>query len=181
GGKSFGVGVSAPVYVMDTKTKAYVAGAADDTKDADITAGGNVLISANGHLDILLVAGTVGAGKSGGVGLSATVLTHDDVVEAYIGQNADVTAKGLRNGVAVNTGEFDDDGNPLTVIAKGLFVTAISTEDALTIAAAGAFAGTFSLAGSASVNSLNETTLAHIDAGADINAVHAVTDLRPSD
>src|SRR5262249_4479335 len=81
GGKSVGIGASAPVYVVDTVTKAYVAGNADDTKDADITAGGNVLISADGHADVLLVAGTLGLGKSTGVGLSATVLTHDDVVE----------------------------------------------------------------------------------------------------
>lgn len=132
-GKTGGRGASAAVHLMDTTTRAYIAGQADDALDADIVAGGNVLISADGRADVLLVGGTLGLGKTAGVGLSATVLTRNDRVEAYVGQNADVTAKGLRDGILVSTGELDANGNREVRSAKGLFVTAISNEELLTV------------------------------------------------
>ena len=138
-GNSVGVAGSGTVQVLTTTTRAYIGGATVHAGDISVTA--------DGHLDATMVAGSIGASAgSAGVGAAASVLVHTDTVEAYIGDNAVVTSDG----------------------ATGITIAATSSEDLITIAAAGGGASTAGVAGSAVVNVLTEHTHAFIGRSANI-------------
>src|SRR5262249_58139523 len=67
------------------------------------------------------------------------------------------------------TGAKDGAGVPITESFHGVSVTAVAFQDFVSVAVGGAAAGSAAVAGSATVESLNETSKAHVDAGAQIN------------
>ncbi|MCI0344497.1 MAG: hypothetical protein L0221_03490, partial [Chloroflexi bacterium] len=136
--------------MSDNETRAYVA------QNATVDANGDVRIAANQDTEIDTIAGQGGlslSSSSGGVANSTIV--HLDTVEAYIGQDAQVTGRGNTAG------------------QKGVEVEATSTEDLKTIAAGASVSADSSglgIGGSVNVNVLDEDTKAWIASGADVNA-----------
>ena len=157
-----GMAGSAGVYVVTTKTKAYL------KSGTILKVGGNALLIAEGDYDMLAIAGQISGGAAGG-GISNVTLVHTDSVEAFIGNSANVTALGSGDPSQVPTGERDDDNQWLTTEANGLIISAISYEDILSIAA-GASGGGTTIVGSATVEVLGETTKAYIGDDAVINS-----------
>lgn len=137
-GNSVGGAASAAVQVIETTTHAAVEDGTDATDHATLVAGGPITVSAHGSLDTKLIAGSVGAGGTAGIGAANTTLVHTDAVEARVGDWTEVNSQGR------------------------LAVHADSTETYLTIGAAGAAGGSGSFAGAAVVNILNETTHATV-------------------
>ena len=138
-GDSAGVAGSASVQVIRTKSQAYLQ---DGTigNVAAVSAAGNLSITADGDLKIKLIAGAVGIGGTAGVGASNTTLVHTDEVKAWIGDRAIVEAGGL----------------------NGILIKADSSEDIISIGAAGGLAGDVAVAGTAVVTILDETTIARV-------------------
>ena len=145
-----GVAGSVSVQVVTTGTHAYIEGTSSGTA-ASLNAGGNITITADGHFDVKMIAGSLGIGSSAGIGFANTTLTHRDTVEAYLG-----------NRVSAITGG-----------ALGLSVAADSSEELTAIAAAGGAASSAAIAGSAVVNDLDENTRAYIGDHAVIDATSA--------
>ena len=144
---SVGVAASIAVQVQDTSTKAYVEDAASG--QTSLHAGGKVAVTSNGALKTLLIAGGVGVGGgSAGVGIANTTLVHTDTVEARVGNRGHVTAAG----------------------SGGVEVGATSSEDLISITAAGGVGGTAGVAGAATIIVLDETTKATVGKGATVNA-----------
>lgn len=145
---SVGMAVSASVVVLDTKT---FAGVNDGTSGdyAELTAGGNVTIHAQGDLTLKGIGGAVGVGSSAGIGGSNQTLIHTDTVEAAIGNFARVTSSGAG-------------------ATTGVEVSADSNETIVGIAAAGAAASSVAVSGSATVNLLTEITTARVGRGAHV-------------
>ncbi len=148
GGQSVGVSGAASVYVIDAETDAQVAG------NATLDAGGNLTVSASNEAEIDLIAGGLGIGGDAGVGASNTTLVRDDTVQASIGGNAHLATGGN----------------------AGLAVTSISSEDIFTLAITGGGSATAGIAGSATVNTLTDTTHASIGAGTQVDAISAASD-----
>ncbi|MBI3347591.1 MAG: hypothetical protein HY020_10320, partial [Burkholderiales bacterium] len=132
-----GVGGSVSVYIVTNDTEVTTAGGAGSA----LQAGGSVAVTADAPFDINQIAGALAYGNSAGVGISSTVLVHNDTVQALVG--------------------------PSTVIAAGstggVDVAATSHENILTIAVGGGASSSAAVAGSVVVNVLNETTKARID------------------
>ena len=147
-GGSAGIVGSASVLDIDTTTSAYIAGTAIGAARTEVDAGGDVKIGANDAFSAIMIAGSVGASSSAGVGAANTTLIHTDTVEAYVGERAIVATAG----------------------ATGLTVTADSSEDIISIAVAGSGAGTAAVSGSAVVNVLDETTRAYMGRNAILTA-----------
>ncbi|MCB2043248.1 MAG: hypothetical protein KDH48_22030, partial [Rhodoferax sp.] len=144
GGSGVGISGSFSVYVLGTTTRASTEDGSNIlTPGARLDAGDRVSVRADGQLDFIPVAGSLAiSGSSAGVGLSNTTLVHNDTVEARIGDRSTVVARGW-----------------------GASVVAHSSEDVTSVAAAGSGASSAGVAGSATVNILNETTLARIGNG----------------
>src|SRR5439155_736002 len=94
-----------------------------------------------------LLAGSVGGGSSAGFGVASAILVRDGLVEASIGQNADIKAA---SGV-------------------GLDVSAEQTEDIMLMAIAGGGASSAGIAGSVTVGVITNVTKAWIGTGATLN------------
>ena len=140
---SAGVSGSISVVVFTSDTEAVVG------LGADLRASGDVSVTAKSDADIFLLAGGLAFGVSAGVGIASTVLVHTDNVRAEIVGNS-----------IINTGG-----------GVGLTVSAISTDDVLTIAAAGGgSASSAAIAAAIVVNVLNETTLARLGGGSTVTA-----------
>jgi len=148
-GSSVGIAGSASVFVITTTTRAYVEGAASASDAATIQAGG-LTLDADGDLDLTTVAGSIGAGSGVGAGAANATLVHVDTVEAYVGDRASVTISG-------NT-------------PSGITIDAHSTEELISVAAAGGFAATAGVSGTAVINILTETTRAYVGRGATVDA-----------
>jgi hypothetical protein len=155
---------SITVSIIDDTTQAYISGAT-----TQVTADGNVVVSAFQDLHVGTGSGGFSGAGSAAVGLANSTVTTDDVTEAYIGTG--VTAIGRGNGAAYQayTGKKDSSGAPITEDFHGVSVTSVSFQDVLSLAVGGAGGGTAGIAGSATVEVLNETSKAHVDAGAQIN------------
>src|SRR5205823_4580466 len=109
-------------------------------------------LTAQGNAKFTMIASSAGvSGGSAGAGIGATTLVHTDNVEAYIGDGAVIAAKG----------------------AQGLSLTATSTEDMLAIAGALGIGSSVGVAGSATINILNEHTHAYIADGAKVNQINS--------
>ncbi|MBK5565795.1 LEPR-XLL domain-containing protein [Ensifer sp. SSB1] len=149
-----GVAASVGVVVLDTSTEAYVeTGTALDK--SEIHAGGNVSLKATGDAKIFALAGGIAFGQGAGIGIGGTVFVHIDDVKAEIRGHADV-----------------ETGGPV-----GLDVSAISTEDVTTIAAAGGVsASSAAVAGSVAVTVLTETTIARIGSNTAVTAQSGAND-----
>jgi hypothetical protein len=168
GAGKFALGGSVTINEIGTETNKHTTRASIGDGSI-IEADGSVVVAANDGLDMLLVAGVLGGAGTAAIGASnTTVITHN-TVESSIG-NAQVTARGNQSPVLVAAAEKDVNGNRTTESLTGLAVTATSYEDIQSFAIAGVGAGKFALAGSATVNVLNETTKASIGQGARINS-----------
>src|SRR5690606_11526675 len=108
---------------------------------------------ADADADIWMIAGGAAfSGSSVGVGIASTVFVHTDNVSAIVGEFASLSTSG----------------------DTGLTVSAHSTEDVMTIAAAGAgSASSAAVAGSVAIQVMTENTLAAIGDDATITATSA--------
>ncbi len=153
--QSVGVTGSFVVLVLNPSdsspgTRAYIDGG--PRQATVVHAGGNVTIQAEDNAsNIGLYAGQVSVGGSAGVGISAAVLVRSGIVDAWIAGGDDIWAKG----------------------ATGLTIGATQNEDVTLIAVGGTVGGSAAVAGSATVDVLNNVTHAHIDRGATINSNNA--------
>ena len=155
GAQTFALGGSVSLADVSNTTLAFVNGG---TLTTDRTIG----VAAYDDASFKLLAGGIsGAGKAA-IGAAAATTITDNRVEAFV-TGATVTARGSGSGVALRTGGLNSQGVPLTSLIRGLGVFAVSREDIVTFAAGGAGAGTVGIAGSASVNVLDETTRAYIE------------------
>ncbi|EXI89661.1 MAG: hypothetical protein AW11_01349 [Candidatus Accumulibacter regalis] len=143
---SAGVSGSVIVVVLSGKTGAYLG------DNVLLYAGGNVVISASDDAvnsddpsrpGIELYAGASAFGGTAGVGISSSTLVKTSIVAAYIGDDAEVEVAG----------------------SQGLSVTATQTECLNTVAQGGSGGGDAGVAGSATVNVLDHTTLAYLGKG----------------
>ncbi len=148
-GSDVGIAFSAAVQVIEPTTRAVIENGTNANDGAAVMAGSSVTLAANDTFTTTMVAGAVGAAGTAGVGASNTTLVHNDIVEARVGDWSTVTTGG-----------------------NGLSVNATSSEELITIAAAGGAAGTVSVAGAAVVNVLNETTTAVIGRNVMITATN---------
>src|SRR5271165_7216 len=139
-----GIAASISVAVINTETDAYIGGMA-------VLNTGAVTISASDNFVTTMIAGSVGAGGSAGIGVANTTLVLNPTVQAYIGGGANVTASGT------------------------VSVTAAASESLITIAAGIDAGGDVGVAGSAAVNVLNDTTTAYVGPSAQITTT--TTDL----
>ena len=150
-----GAAGSIVVVVLDQGSSSSEGTSASIGNDAVVHAGGNMIVAASDNADpskmLQLYAGGVAFGSSAGVGLATTTLVKTLVLDAHIGQNASISA-----------------GGP-----AGLSVTAKTQDNLKTIAVAGAGGGEAGLAGSATVNIVNETVHAFIDQGTTVVALQA--------
>ena len=135
------VGGSIPVTVLTTKTRAFIGEDATSlSAGAKAAAGGNILVSAQDDTDGDVIAGSVAIGIGGaGVGASVGVTVINKDTEAFVGDYATVDARAntsaTLNGIDTN-GDFTAENG-----FKGLAVQAASSEDLLSVAAAGAGRG----------------------------------------
>ena len=106
GGGAAGVAPSAGVLIITPTTRAYIADALLPAQGAVVAASGNVILSAADENDLDVISGNVSFSGTAAVGVAAVVPVVTKTTEAYIGQYADVTAKGLAAGAEVNTGRF---------------------------------------------------------------------------
>ncbi len=138
------VGVAASISIADihTDTDAYVGNA------AVIQAGGGVSVSSTSAFKTTMIAGSVGAAGTAGIGVANTTLAHSATTQAYIGSSGTVTAAGT------------------------VSLSATAGEDILSIAAGIAGGGDAAVAGSAAVNVLNETTTAYVGPGSTITTTN---------
>jgi hypothetical protein len=148
---SAGIAGSASVSVITTETDAYLGAS------TVLNAGGGVTLSATGTFKTTMIAGSVGAAGTAGIGVSNTTLVHTDTVQAYVGGSAHVTAGGT------------------------VSITATASEDILSIAAGIGGGGTVGVAGSAAVNVLNETTTAYVGPSATIHTTSGDLTVSASD
>ena len=155
-----GAGVAGSVAVDKIKQVAKAAIAPNMRVNAE----GTVRVDADGLLQNIRIAGSVGGGKRAGVGGAFTInLVPDRLIQAEIGSNATVSGSGNRPAVV--------DPQDLLRASRGVAVDANTTDRSLLFAAAGGIsAGTLGLAGSAIGDSIsNSKTEAVIRSGARIN------------
>lgn len=133
-GKSAGVALTAGIAIVTTNTRAHV------DAGASLVASGAVSLSATSAFKTTMIAGSVGAAGTAGLGAANATLDHTGTTLAFIGADATVKAG----------------------TAGGLSIGAIAGEDILSIVAGVAVGGTAGVAGSAAVNILTETTSAYI-------------------
>ncbi|TMB93338.1 MAG: hypothetical protein E6J38_11040, partial [Chloroflexi bacterium] len=127
-------------------TRAYINGG--PSAGATVHAGGKLEVKATDTVTGLkLLAGSVGGGSSAGFGVASAILLRDGLVEASIGQNADIKAA---SGV-------------------GLDVSAEQTEDIMLMSIAGGGASSAGIAGSVTVGVITNVTKAWIGTGATLN------------
>ncbi len=173
GSAALGVGAvglagSVSVISIDNHTSAYLADTTDNEAPTDVSAGGNIVISADDNTETDIIAGSV-AGGSVGIGGAVGVTLIDKDTRAYAGDNAVVNADGnSENVISASSGQMDDDGNFTKKNIKGLSIQASSTEDFSTITGAGA-GGYAGLAGAVVVNDLESNTFAYTGESAQIN------------
>lgn len=153
---------SASGNALTNTTKAYIAGGKAESAAADTKGSVAVIADDTAAVTSIAGAGAVAAGGSGvGVGASTSVLVTDNIVSAAIGDNTKINALGNDAGILI-------DGKT----NAGLTVAAKSEEEIVTIAAGGAGGGNAGIAGSATVNVLNQQSKASIGKTAAINAVN---------
>jgi hypothetical protein len=168
GSGAVGIAGSATVLTLTNTTEAYI----DD--NAQAIAQGNVVVAADNYDDLDTIAGAVAITGGAGFGVSNSTIVKKDTTKAYVDAGATVIAQGLRGAIAVPTEQRDNQGNVITQDMVGVSVTATSGEDLRTIAAGAGVAGGQGIAGSATVNVLDETTDAYIGNGAQVTANGAI-------
>ncbi len=163
GGGKAGVGGSVAIAVVANDVQAYAG------KSASIDSDGNVLIRAQDDTTAVLTAIAGAGGGTAGVGGSLAVATVVGSTKAYVGESAQVNARGLGDAASVYTGET----GKITEAAKGLAVTAYNTENVVTTDVSGAGGGNAGVAVSLSGNVIANTAEAYIGRSAKINESNA--------
>lgn len=158
----FAIAGSLPVISLDLRTHAFL------DVEANVQAGGDLLVRAVDDSDLDLFAGTAAVGLNGGVGASVAMTLVDKDTQAWIGANAVAAADGRTDGFQALNG----DAAGGVVLAHGVGVQALSSEDVLTVAVTGGVAS-LALPASLAVTVLDSDTAALIGAGASINAPSA--------
>jgi hypothetical protein len=126
---------------------------------ATTLSGGNTTVAASHTTGITLFTGGVGASLNNtSVGAAFGRIATADTVDAAVAADAHVTARG----------------------STGLSVTATGSESVTPLALGGSGSGGSGFAGSMILDSLNQTTAAHIDHGAVIDATSTVAGVAPS-
>ncbi len=131
-------------------TRAYVDGGSARTATT-LRARGSMTIAASDPVDMTLFAGNIGGGGSAGVGVSPVVFVRTGIVDAFIAARDVVWARG----------------------GAGLSITAAQSENQWLVAVAGTLGGSAGVAGAAAVGVQTNTTHAHIDRGALVDALGA--------
>ncbi|MBU0750688.1 MAG: hypothetical protein KJ787_00105 [Gammaproteobacteria bacterium] len=176
GGGKAGVGGAVSVGVVANDVQAYVG------KSASVDSDGNVLVNAQDDMTAVLTAGAGAGGGNAGVGGSLAVATLIGTTKAYIGESAQVNARGLGAASSVYSGEtvFSDTESQATTFlgkkkedAKGLSVTAYNRENLITTVVGGAGGGTAGVAATVSANVIATTAEASIGRSARINENNA--------
>ncbi|RPI99143.1 MAG: hypothetical protein EHM39_07035, partial [Chloroflexi bacterium] len=172
GASTAAVGGSVGILIVTNTIQAYIG------DNAVVFTNGNIVIEALSDLVAVVLAGSGGYGGSAGVGGSLGVTTIISTVLAYIGQGANVTALG--NVEAVNT--FTGASGKAKELARGLFLTAYSTEVIVVTVVSGQGGGSAGVAVSVGANVIRNITEAFIKANAVINqnnaAAHAAQEVR---
>ena len=162
GAGTVAIGGSVSLNDVSNTTRAFTMG-------GTLTAGDSVRIAAYDDASFLVIGGGIAGAGTAAVGLGNATIITNNLVEALVGVNTTVNAKGNGSGLVIRDGGFDANNQPTTVTLSGLGVVAVSTEDIINVAVGGAIAGTAGVGASAAVLLLNETTRAHLDGGAKIN------------
>ena len=157
GAGTVGIAGSIVVFVLDQGSDSTKGTRAFINAASIVHAGGSMTLVATDNADpandqTQLYAGGLAFGGTAGVGVSITTLVKTTTVDASIGAGSDITAKG----------------------GAGLSVTALQTENVFILAVAGGGGGTAGVAGSASIDVMNDTTKAHIDSSSHVDATSAV-------
>jgi Ca2+-binding RTX toxin-like protein len=170
GGGLVGVGGAVSVLVSDATTHAYIGNDATSfANGAQVSAGGNVLVSAVSDTETLTVTGAVSIGAVG-VGGSVTVTTIEKDTQAWIGDWAQVKAGGEDGTLeGIYTGVNDTGGFTQNNAFRGVAVQADSSEDTFVVSATASGGVYFGLAGGVSVNVIDSDTTAFIGDNARIN------------
>ncbi|MCP4249742.1 MAG: hypothetical protein GY778_22090, partial [bacterium] len=98
---------AAAVYDLDNTTRAHIGYDAAPGYGAEVIAQGNVLIAAKDDTEIDVIAGTLSGSGTAAIGGSAGVTVIGKTTEAFIGQNAMVTANAQSNTIQTSTGKFN--------------------------------------------------------------------------
>ena len=162
------VGVAGTItgLVVIDVTKAFIDSAS--TAVSSVDAGGSVVVAADDETRAIVVSGTlaIGIGTAGvGAGVGVSVLSKD--TEAYVGDDASVTALGF--GVNSNFAAYTAANSATTSPGQGLLVEANSGESLALYAVAGAGGLYAGVAGVVSVEAISPKTEAYIGDGATIN------------
>jgi len=177
------------VIVLNDTTYAYIGNNPSTNSNdpsgivASANAGGNILIDASDDTKTYTIAGAIGVGIGvGGIGagVAVTVVTKD--TEAFVGQKSVVDAAGnsaaligsIRDGGCSSSSSSSSDGEPepgFSTLAgfHGLAVQAASSENVLSVSAAGGGGFYVGLGGGVSVELVSSTTKAYIDSQAIVN------------
>ncbi len=156
----YGVGGSAGVFVMDTKTTAEITGL------VAVNAGGNVRVEASDDTTARMGAGAAGFGSSAGLGGAFNVIQITKSTLAQIDDQAEVTSGA---GDLVDIADASDPTGRTTRNASGVIVTARSSEAILNVAVA-AGGGAVGISGSVAFSAIDSDTTARIRGGAKITA-----------
>lgn len=151
------------VAVIDNDTFAFIG------EDSAVDADGNVLVAADDRTTATVASG---AGAFGGVGVGGSIGVNDitKATRAYVGTDADVTARGnSASTVAVTSGAARSGGAFPAEDVQGLVVSADSSEDILAVAVAGAGGFYAGVAGAVTVSTVDSDTAAFVSDGATIN------------
>ncbi|MGA2499913.1 MAG: hypothetical protein ABSH20_19420, partial [Tepidisphaeraceae bacterium] len=172
GSGTVAVGGAVSVSVLYDLTQAYIGNTAGTLAGgAKVTAGGNVVVSANDSTTVKSIAGSLGLGIGAvGVGASVALVDINKTTNAYIGSDVTVNAGG-QGTVPVNVYKDANTGaGTYTLVPQtGLVVQAVSSENVNEFAVSGAggvFAG---VAGGVTVELIASNTTADIGSGAQID------------
>ena len=103
GGGRAGVGGAVSTYTLTLTTRAAIGAG------SRVTADGSIVVAADDATEVDMLAGNAAIGGSAGVGASAGVVVINKTTEATVGTGAELTARGLRGGLAAPTGGFSRD------------------------------------------------------------------------
>jgi len=136
-----------------------------------VLAGGNLLVAASDDTKADVIDGSLGLGAAfAGVGASVAVTDIKKDTRAFVDQSA--TAGGSGNS-ASNLVVYDDlggQGGATTKSIKGVGILATSSEDLLSVAAAGGGSLAFGLAGGVSVSMVTSNTRAFVGESATVGS-----------
>ena len=164
---ALGFGIAGSVTLAGTAGK-FRAGIDGGT----VEAGGNVIVATHRSSTVDTFAGAAAAGLAGGIGAAISGVLDFTQSEAFLGENADVKARGNTAPSVVQT-DRDDAGNPVFSSIRGLSVSATARHEASPIAVGAGASVLLGLAGSFLFTVLAGSAIAAIRPGARFNQFDA--------